>query len=253
MTFQATNDVAQKRAAQSSRLLVVCVVLSVLVHLLLFFVSSRFFDDAVESNDFNSNANSITITLMPPGPPPTIEAGKPPGSLTPEPVVDAPSEMPQSISEVALITNKEVDRPIAPVKPEPVVDAPDKMRQSVSEAALIINKEVDRKIDPVNNNVPSHPQISAVALINRSWAFIRDDESISESGHAHERGLLVFSALLSENKGAGQSDAIEAYRMAGDDMKIKIRSPLGGYHCFEAPASPSSYALQEDIWRISRC
>jgi len=252
MTFQTTNDVAQKRGAQNTRSLVICVVLSVLIHLLLFFVGSSFFDEAVESTDSNPNSNSITITLMPSGSPPTVEAGKPSRSLTPEPVVDDPSEIPQSVSEVAIITNKEVDRPIGPVNPESVADAPSEMRRSVSKAALIINKELDHQIDPVNNNVPSHPQISAVALINRSRAFIRDDESISGSGDDHERRLLVFSALSSE-KGARQDDAIEAYRMAGDDMKIKIRSPLGGYNCFEAPASPSSYALQEDIWRLSRC
>ena len=216
MTLQATNDVAQKRAPQSSRLLVVCVVLSVLIHLLLFLVSSRFFDESVESVDSNSNANSITFTLMPPGPTPTVETAEPSSALTREPVVDTPT----------------------------------KARQPISKAALIANKEVLRQIEPVNSDVPSHPQISAVALINRSRAFIRDDALISEDDH--ERNRLVFNALTSE-KAARHDDAIEAYRIAGGDMKVKIRSPLGGYQCFEAPVSPSRYALQEDIWRFSRC
>lgn len=120
-----------------------------------------------------------------------------------------------------------------------------------------VSADMDIRADKAQRDVTSTnetaPQtISAAVLIAQGRALIRS--GMLEADETQFQTSLPKNEIFITQNTIGQLNKIETVAYyPGGEIKVKMKSPLGGYQCFIVPQHPSSDDLLETVWRHSRC
>ncbi len=136
-------------------------------------------------------------------------------------------------------------------QPEPVSSL--KHRDPAKDKMVVSPQRLPATIQaPAETEKPRKKQQSAQQLITRSLDMIRSQELAETPGQTF--GMLAPDPRLSLPGGDKRYQAaVQSYRLPSGNLWVKIKSPLGGFQCFEVKEPDPTNELSVGAWMFTRC